>query len=79
MEMGKKPLVLLTRSLSNYVLVRLKNDLEYRGRLAQVDNYMNLILNDATEMNSGEPIAEYGNIFIRGNNIIYICLDAGLV
>lgn len=77
--MGKKPLVLLTRSLSNYVLVRLKNDLEYRGRLAQVDNYMNLILNEATEMNSGEPIAEYGNIFIRGNNIIYICLDAGLV
>ena len=77
MEMGKKPLVLLTRSLSNYVLVRLKNDLEYRGRLAQVDNYMNLILNDATELNSGEPIAEYGNILIRGNNIIYICLDAG--
>jgi small nuclear ribonucleoprotein len=79
LEAGKKPLTLLTKSLNNYVIVKLKNDIEYRGRLFQVDNYMNLILNDATEYQSDEPIAEYGNIFIRGNNIIFICVDASRV
>ncbi|MFQ5998026.1 MAG: LSM domain-containing protein [Candidatus Bathyarchaeia archaeon] len=77
--MTKRPLSLLNRSLNNYVIVRLKNDLEYRGRLAHCDNYMNLILNEATEFNDGQPIAEYGNIFIRGNNIIFVCLDASKV
>ncbi|MFQ5763190.1 MAG: LSM domain-containing protein [Candidatus Bathyarchaeia archaeon] len=76
MESFKRPLTILARSINNYVMVKLKNDLEYRGRLAQSDNYMNLILNDATEYNSNEPAAEYGNIFIRGNNILYICVDA---
>ena len=79
METLKRPLVRLNKSLNNYVIVKLKSDLEYRGRLAQCDNFMNLILNGATEYNSGEPIAEYGNIFIRGNNIIYVCVDASQV
>lgn len=74
--MGKRPLNLLTRSLNNYIIVKLKSNLEYRGRLMQCDNYMNLILNDATEYTSGQRVAEYGNIFIRGNNIIFVSLDA---
>jgi len=79
LEGMKRPLTLLTRSVNNYVTVRLKNDLEYRGRLVQCDNYMNLILGDATEYDSNAPAAEYGNVFIRGNNIIFICLDASRV
>ncbi|MEM3736470.1 MAG: LSM domain-containing protein [Candidatus Bathyarchaeia archaeon] len=75
----KRPLVLLNKSLNNYVMVKLKNELEYRGRLAQCDNFMNLILHAATEYNLGEPVAEYGNIFIRGNNIIYVCIDASQI
>jgi len=76
LETGKRPLSLLTRSINNYIIVKLKSNLEYRGRLVQCDNYMNLILNDATEYNEGQRVAEYGNIFIRGNNIIFVSVDA---
>ncbi|MFH1328561.1 MAG: U6 snRNA-associated Sm-like protein LSm6 [Candidatus Bathyarchaeota archaeon] len=76
METGKRPLTLLMKSLNNNVIVRLKSDVEYRGRLTQCDSYMNLILDDAAEYSSGEPTAKYGNLFIRGNNIIFICVDA---
>ena len=72
----KRPLVALMKSVNNYVIVRLKNDVEYRGRLDKCDSYMNLILKDATEYRSDEPVAEYGNVFIRGNNIIFVRIDA---
>jgi len=75
LETTQKPIVYMTKNVSNHVRVRLKNDLEYRGRLSQCDSYMNLIIDDATEYNDGEPNAEYGNIFIRGNNIIYISFE----
>ncbi len=74
-EAGKKPLVFLMRNLKSNVRVKLKNDLEYRGRLVQCDTYMNLIINEATEYNDGDPVAEYGNVFIRGNNIIFISFE----
>ncbi|RLI05185.1 ribonucleoprotein [Candidatus Bathyarchaeota archaeon] len=63
------------RNLKSNVRVKLKNDLEYRGRLVQCDTYMNLIINEATEYNDGDPVAEYGNVFIRGNNIIFISFE----
>ena len=42
------------------VSVRLKNELEYRGRMNNVDSYMNLILLDAEEFNGANPVANYG-------------------
>lgn len=47
-------------------------DLEYRGKMINVDPYMNLILLDATEYNGGNPSANYGRIVIRGNNVLFI-------
>ncbi|WP_309493470.1 LSM domain-containing protein [Candidatus Hecatella orcuttiae] len=72
METGKKPIVFLAKNLNANIRVKLKNDLEYRGRLVKCDNYMNLILDNATEYASDEPVVQYGSIFIRGNNIIMI-------
>jgi len=74
-ETIKKPIVFLIKNLQSNVRVKLKNDLEYRGRLIQCDSYMNLIISDATEYNNGDPVAEYGNVFIRGNNIIFISFE----
>ena len=78
MEAGKRPIAFLTRNINNPVKVRLKSDVEYRGLLSQCDSYMNLIMRDATEYKSDEPVAEYGNIFIRGNNIIFISFESPL-
>jgi small nuclear ribonucleoprotein len=40
-----------------------------------VDSYMNLILLDAEEFNDSEPVANYGKVVIRGNNVLFIKLE----
>jgi small nuclear ribonucleoprotein len=47
-------------------------DLEYRGKMTNVDPYMNVILVDATEYSGGNPSATYGKVVIRGNNVLFI-------
>ncbi len=37
---------------------------------------MNIILSKAMELEGDEPAKNYGSAFIRGNNIVYIILDA---
>jgi len=74
-----QPLRLLNRAVNSRVLVKLKSGYEYTGILERCDNCMNLILVDAEELNNGDPVARYGRIFIRGNNILYIKLETPVV
>jgi small nuclear ribonucleoprotein len=39
---------------------------------------MNVILTDAEEYENGKLSANYGKVVIRGNNVLYIKLDASL-
>lgn len=55
--------------------MRLKNEVEYRGRMSNVDTYMNLILVDAEEFNGTDVVANYGKVVIRGNNVLFIRLE----
>ena len=55
--------------------VRLKNDIEYRGKMSNVDPYMNLILMDAEEYENGKLSVNYGKVVIRGNNVLYVKID----
>lgn len=73
-QQPKRPLVILQKSLNKHVVVRLKNDVEYRGKMSNVDSYMNLILEDAEEFNKNTHIANYGMVVIRGNNVLFIKL-----
>ena len=68
----KKPLNSLQKAINREVSVRLKMDLEYRGKMTSVDPYMNVILVDATEYSGGNPSANYGKVVIRGNNVLFI-------
>lgn len=77
LEPSKKPLNVLLRCVNNNVIVKLKNGIKYKGKMTQTDSYMNLVLKGAVEFHGEDQIANYGNIFIRGNNILYICIDAG--
>ena len=67
-----KPLNKLQRSINKNVMVRLKNDVEYRGKMTNVDAYMNVILNDAEEFADGSLSANFGKVVIRGNNVLFI-------
>lgn len=54
------------------VIVKLKWGMEYRGRLASVDNYMNVQLEDSEEWIDGALAGQLGEILIRCNNVLYI-------
>lgn len=75
MEPSKKPLNLLVKKLNSDVNVRLKNDVEYRGRMIDCDSHMNVILDGAVEYKSETLTANFGNLILRGNNVLYICID----
>ena len=74
MEPSKKPLNFLLKHLNNEVCVRLKNNIEYRGRMAGCDNYMNLVLEDVSEYMSDKPTVKYGPLILRGRFILHICV-----
>ncbi len=71
-QQAKRPLNALQKAINKEVCVRLKMDLEYRGKMSSVDPYMNVILLDATEYSGGNPSANYGRVVIRGNNVLFI-------
>jgi small nuclear ribonucleoprotein len=71
----KRPLPTLQRSINRKVAVRLKSEVEYRGKMNNVDSYMNLILTDAEEFNGTDVLANYGKVVIRGNNVLFIKLE----
>ena len=75
---AKRPLNVLQKSISKSAWVRLKNDIEYRGKVSNVDPYMNVILVDAEEYENGKLSANYGKVVIRGNNVLYIRLESSL-
>ena len=77
--MRSLPLKLLNRAKKTKINVKLKSGSEYNGILDKCDNNMNLIIKDAEETNNGEPIARYGRVLIRGNNILYIRLETPIV
>jgi len=74
-EPSKKPLNVLTKCLNGLVAITLKNGVEYRGTMAQCDSHMNILLEGATEHIGDRLNANYGSILLRGNNILYICID----
>jgi small nuclear ribonucleoprotein len=68
----------LQRAINRKVAVRLKSEIEYKGRMNNVDSYMNLILTDAEEFDGADVIANYGKVVIRGNNVLFIKLEKEL-
>jgi small nuclear ribonucleoprotein (snRNP)-like protein len=76
LEPSRKPLNVLVKQLNSYVSIVLKNGIEYRGRMVKCDGHMNVLLEGATEFLRDRPAATYGSILLRGNNVLFICLDA---
>lgn len=69
-----RPVEMLRNALNKEVKVVLKNDVEYVGKLVEVDMHMNLVLSEVDEYHGGNKRASYPYLLIRGNNIVYIAL-----
>ena len=68
----KMPIKALEQQLNEVISVKLKDQRIFRGHLTRCDMYMNLTLADAEELESDETRAKYGQVLIRGNNILWI-------
>ena len=72
---AKRPLTILQKNVKKTVVVRLKNEVEYRGKMKNVDSYMNLIMTDAEELNDGKIVGKFARVILRGNNVLFIKLE----
>ena len=72
---AKRPLTTLQKNTKKSGIVRLKNAVEYKGKIDNVDSYMNLIMSDAEELKDGKTVEKYGRIILRGNNVLFIKLE----
>lgn len=76
MEPSKKPLNVLVKQMNSEISVVLKNGVAYKGKMIKCDGFMNILLEGAKEYVKEEIIANYGNILVRGNNILYLILES---
>lgn len=79
-NVGKRPMQELQKYIDKTVRVKLKSNAVFKGVLLKVDVYMNAYLTNAEEYDeSGKLIASYGDVIIRGNNILYVSFGDGLL
>tara|TARA_Y100000310_G_scaffold105254_1_gene103638 strand:+ start:535 stop:813 length:279 start_codon:yes stop_codon:yes gene_type:complete len=68
----ERPLDLLNSSKGKEVLVQLKNDRQLVGTILAFDIHINVVLDNAKEMQNGEVKRNIGLTFLRGDTIIFI-------
>lgn len=69
------PSKFLSTIIGSSVVVKLHNGVKYSGNLQSIDGYMNIVLDEAKEfVNDESSSRNYGDVFIRGNNGMYILL-----
>ena len=65
------PIKALNKAKGKVIEVKLKNGIQYKGRLEQSDNFMNLVLEDVEETTE-DSVIKYPKAFVKGNNLIYV-------
>jgi small nuclear ribonucleoprotein len=63
---------ILQGSLQKDIIIKLKGRRTIKGKLKNFDQYMNLTLENATEVLEQDQVHEMGEIFIKGENIVII-------
>ena len=70
-----RPLDALNKSRDKRIIVELKNNKQYIGKLKSFDIHINVVLEDAEERVNGEVARKLGGVFIRGDTITIISTD----
>jgi small nuclear ribonucleoprotein len=68
----ERPLDVLNNAKGKEVLVQLKNNKQIVGTLLAFDIHINVVVDNAREMENGENKRNVGLTFLRGDTIIYI-------
>lgn len=74
--MVDSPIRTLEKARNKKILVHLKNNDAFSGRLQLADAQMNMLLEDAHELDEvGNKTKRLGRVFLRGNNIQFVKLN----
>jgi len=68
----ERPLDMLNGSRGNEVLVQLKDGKQITGKLLAFDIHINVVLDNARELENNEIKRTIGLTFVRGDTIIFI-------
>jgi small nuclear ribonucleoprotein (snRNP)-like protein len=68
----ERPLDLLNSAKGKEIIVHLKNDRQFVGKLVAFDIHINIVMENTKEMVNGEISKNLGLSFLRGDTIIYI-------
>ena len=71
-----RPLDLLNSAKGKEILVQLKGGKQFVGTLLAFDIHINVVLDNAKEVEDGEQTKSYGLMFLRGDTIIFISPSA---
>ncbi len=67
-----RPLDMLNEARGKGVIVELKSKREIVGKLISFDIHINIVLEEAEEREEGATKRKLGDVFIRGDAIIFI-------
>ena len=70
-----RPLDALNNARNKRVLVELKNNKQFVGKLKAFDIHVNIVLEDAEERVDGEVKRKLGLVFLRGDTIVMISAE----
>ena len=70
-----RPLDALNGARNKRVIVELKNNRQYVGKLKAFDIHVNVVLDEAEERADGEVKRKLGSIFLRGDMIVMISTE----
>lgn len=68
----ERPLDLLNNSKGKEILIQLKNDKQLVGTLLAFDIHINIVMDNAKEIQNNEVKRNIGLTFLRGDTIIFI-------
>ena len=70
--MANRPFDMLNEAIGKEILVELKGNVVIRGTLRSFDVHLNLVFENAEQLENGEPKRKYGKLMVRGDNVILI-------
>lgn len=70
--MVNRPFDMLNEAVGKEVLVVLKGNLHVRGTLKAFDVHMNIVLENAGQLENGELKTKFGKVMLRGDSVILV-------
>ena len=63
---------MLNDALGKEILIVLKGNVQVRGTLKAFDVHLNLVLDNAEQLENGETKTKFGKLMVRGDSVVLI-------